>query len=118
MNALERCKSYGQCNDNSCPYYREVACLEELRQDALAVLKEHDNCENCAIAIEDRQPVVRCKDCKHRPKEPNWKTHVSGYDLEFPKDSKCPCRCSDEYYSWYPKDDWFCANGEKRTNND
>lgn len=24
-----------------------------------------DDCENCAIAIEDRQPVVRCKDCKY-----------------------------------------------------
>lgn len=33
--------------------------------EALALLKEQDNCENCAIAIEDRQPVVRCKDCKH-----------------------------------------------------
>jgi len=33
--------------------------------DALDLLKEQDNCENCAIGIEDRQPVVRCKDCKY-----------------------------------------------------
>lgn len=59
--------------------------------------------------------VVRCKDCKHRPKEPNWETYESGFDIEFPNGSKCPCRCSgDEYYSWYPNDDWFCADGERR----
>lgn len=61
--------------------------------------------------------IVRCKDCKHRPKEPNWETYESGFDLEFPEDSKCPCQCSrDEWYSWYPEDDWFCANGEPRAN--
>ena len=32
---------------------------------ALALLREYNDCENCAIAIEDRQPVVRCKDCKY-----------------------------------------------------
>ena len=58
--------------------------------------------------------VVRCKDCKHRPKEPNFETYESGFDLEFPEGSKCPCRCcGDEWYSWYPEDDWFCADGEK-----
>ena len=63
-------------------------------------------------ANRDIVEVVRCKDCKHRPKEPNWKTYESGFDIEFPEDSKCPCQCSgDEYYSWYPEDDWFCANG-------
>lgn len=36
----------------------------DLLQYALALLKEQDSCENCAITIEDRQPVVRCKDCK------------------------------------------------------
>ena len=29
------------------------------------LLKEKDNCENCAVAIEDRQPIVRCKYCNH-----------------------------------------------------
>ena len=66
---------------------------------------------------EDRdKEIVRCKDCKHRPKEPNFKTFENGFDIEFPEGSKCPCQCSgDEYYSWYPEDDWFCANGERRT---
>lgn len=62
----------------------------------------------------DAVQVVRCKDCKHRPKEPNFKTFENGFDIEFPEGSKCPCKCSgDEYYSWYPEDDWFCADGEK-----
>jgi len=59
--------------------------------------------------------LVRCKDCKHRPKEPNFETYESGFDLEFPEGSKCPCRCcGDEWYSWYPDDDWFCADGERK----
>ena len=63
--------------------------------------------------------LIRCKDCKHRPKEPDWKTYESGFDLEFPEGSKCPCRCcGDELYSWYPEDEWFCADGKKRDNND
>ena len=67
---------------------------------------------NCPL--KEYETVVRCKDCKHRPKEPNWETYESGFDLEFPEGSKCPCRCGgDEWYSWYPEDDWFCANGER-----
>ena len=63
--------------------------------------------------------IVRCKDCKHRPKEPNFKTFENGFDIEFPEGSKCPCKCSgDEYYSWYPEDDWFCADGKKRNDDD
>lgn len=64
---------------------------------------------------EDRDlEIVRCKDCKHRPKKPDWETYEDGGDIEFP-DEKCPCQCSsDRYYSWYPDDDWFCAEGERR----
>ena len=40
INALERCDLYELCVDDSCPYYRDAACLEKLRQDALALLKE------------------------------------------------------------------------------
>ena len=61
------------------------------------------------------QEVVRCRECKHRPKEPNFETYESGFDIEFPEGSKCPCKCSgDEYYSWYPEDNWFCADGERK----
>ena len=61
--------------------------------------------------IADRpQELVRCKDCKHRPVRPeNCK---SGFDLKFP-DYECPFNCEDPYYSWYPDDNWFCADGER-----
>lgn len=122
IRGWERCR---KCHDvpmlfsesyRDCEYTRGMYCRQDiLIEDTLALLKEQDTCENCAIAIEDRQPVVRCKDCKHRPKEPDWKTYESGFDLEFPEGSKCPCRCSgDKWYSWYPEDDWFCADGERQ----
>ena len=56
--------------------------------------------------------LVRCRDCKHRPIMP--KDHTDGFDLKFP-DNKCPCQCDDGFYSWYPADNWFCADGERRT---
>lgn len=55
----------------------------------------------------DAVPVVRCKDCIHRP------TGEEMEDLEFP-DNRCPCRCEDYWYSWKPSDDWFCKNGEQK----
>lgn len=60
----------------------------------------------------DAVPVVRCKDCKHRPIDTGGKGY--GADLSFDDDYKCPCRCEDQFYSWMPFDDWFCANGERR----
>ena len=65
-----------------------------------------------AIALLKEQPqIVLCKDCKHRPTKPD--DYENGFDLEFP-DGKCPCQCDDGWYSWYPPDDWFCANGETK----
>ena len=59
------------------------------------------------MAPEDVVPVVRCKDCKHRP------TGTDRDDLKFP-DDKCPCQCEDFWYSWKSADDWFCGNGERK----
>ena len=88
----------------------------------LELLKEQEHKDKMFHALEEdwkrmkeQQKIVRCKDCKHRPKEPNLETYESGFDLEFPEGSKCPCRCcGDGWYSWYPEDDWFCANGERK----
>ena len=54
--------------------------------------------------------LIRCKDCRHRPTEieEDGETYI-----EFPEDSRCPCRCEDHYYNWMPADDWFCGNGER-----
>lgn len=62
-------------------------------------------------AIDYQEPVklVMCKDCKHRPIKKDNGTIVPPGD-----DEKCPCLCDDEFYSWIPRDDFFCANGERR----
>lgn len=52
--------------------------------------------------------IVRCKDCKHRPK----KVEDSRW-LEFP-DYTCVCQCDDPWYEWMPDDDFYCAYGERR----
>jgi len=95
IKGLEVCTSIadGESCPKECPYYQEVCYgYDQLMLDALALLKEQDNCENCAIAIEDRQPVVRCKDCIHK----NGLNH-----------------CTHNNDIWVA-DDWFCADGEVR----
>lgn len=69
--------------------------IEEAK-DILALLKEQET-------------VVRCKDCKHKPTI----NKNSRIEMSFP-DDVCPCLCDDPFYSWCPKDNWFCGNGESR----
>ena len=53
-------------------------------------------------------PLIRCKNCKHKPLEkddPNfWKWYG--------EDHICPWFCADTYYITIPPDDFFCAYGE------
>lgn len=58
----------------------------------------------------DVVPVVRCKECKHRPTRP--KNARGDFDLMYPDDI-CPLQCGDPWYNQEPDDDWFCANGER-----
>ena len=98
--ALENCIGQPKCAD--CPW---EACEVEhevvnrvpygLLRDALSLLKEQDNCENCSIAIEDRQLVVRCKDCKHF--EPD-----GIYTMCY------------RHNGLSQNEDWYCADGERR----
>ena len=78
------------------------------REEAIDVLKHNypsacftDLCEAVEIAIQalSVQPeIIRCKECKHRD----------------PEDNKCD---SGHFILWQlPRDDdWFCADGERRT---
>lgn len=95
----------GYCGKNIC--HRKSITNDDIRfyayimRKAHALLKEQDNCENCAIAIEDRQRVVRCKDCKHGKKH-NINiiecTKAHDYNLE---------------HQEFHHKNWFCADGEK-----
>jgi hypothetical protein len=61
----------------------------------------------------EKEEIIRCKDCKHRPKAIEGYVENDGFSLEF-QDFECPCRCDDPYYNWMPKDDWYCGNGERK----
>ena len=86
-------------------YYFKAYCTSdaedhEMLKAVLALLKEQDNCENCAIAIDDRQPVVRCKDCEHcyfaSNRVPMEQSHACGkHGIDVTPD-------------------WFCADGERK----
>ena len=95
-----------QCHD--CPYFNPDTTVKECKRslidDAYKIFDKYTN-------------VVRCKDCKHRPELKLYSDMHGNYTaVEFPDGSKCPCQCEDFFYSWYPKDDWFCANGERKDN--
>lgn len=74
----------------------KLECLlqkyDELKGKYDALLKEQGNCENCAIAIEDRQPIVRCKDCKNNNQ----------------------CSIQFKFADADNPDNWFCAYGKRK----
>ena len=61
----------------------------------------------------DAVPVIKCKDCKHRPTIDG--EYENGFDVIFP-DMRCPCQCDDGWYNWMPEDDWYCGNAQEKQN--
>ena len=60
----------------------------------------------CAIALlKEQKAVVRCKDCKHLE-------HV--YTLDELNGKKCYI-CRKHPFTGLRDEDWFCADGERRT---
>ena len=95
IERLEECLSASCRGFRTCPYSDDEW---DAVKTALALLKEQKNCENCAIAIEDRQPVVRCKDCMYWDADEHM--------------------CNDKL-GWYACNaDWFCADGERKEEHD
>lgn len=60
--------------------------------------------------------LIHCRECGHRPKE-IVKGAGAGLNLEFP-DESCPCQCDDPWYNWMPDDNWYCGNGERKTDDE
>lgn len=60
-------------------------------------------CESICEATEvDAVKVVRCKDCK--------------YSVDYYQDGNCYCRRPSKPMEWIEKGfNWFCADGERRT---
>lgn len=68
------------------------------------------------ITIEtNTKPLILCKDCKHRPIKEDVNGENYGFNLIEPTegDERCPCLVSDGWYSWMPKDDFYCGYGER-----
>lgn len=58
--------------------------------------------------------IVSCKECKHRPIKEDIDGEDYGFNIIKPNRSeRCPCLVEDGWYSWMPKDDFYCGFGER-----
>lgn len=58
--------------------------------------------------------IVFCKECKHRPIKEDADGENYGFNIVAPeRSSLCPCIVEDGWYSWMPKDNFFCGYGER-----
>ncbi len=90
------------CDEKKCPYAGIQDCNLAIWHDALELLKQ-DGCENCAMAVEDRQMVVRCKDCRW------WEDGRCENDYVHQQIYDDGC-----YPDFHTDSEWFCAEGERR----
>lgn len=90
-------------NDNLNPYEEPFITIDCMTEEDFEYIKE---------ATEHYKNLVRCKDCKHRPKE-NGSPYGNIW-TEFPEEEICPFNCEDPFYNQMPEDDFFCARGERR----
>lgn len=116
-NELYRVKFHGYPDIEITPSDVNAEAYKRGWNDAIDAVAE------CAPVVE----IVRCKDCKHRPafrydddghryvEGPRYpETLENGLTITL-EDGTCPCvNLWDSYFSHVPKDDWFCANGERR----
>lgn len=69
------------------------------------VLKYDTECENCAIAIEDRQRIVRCMDCRYA---------TMTADGELCKYCEMDTDDNGDPREVYHSAKFYCANGERK----
>lgn len=64
--------------------------------------------------------ICFCRECKHRPIKEDADGEDYGFNLIKPNNGneRCPCIVDDGWYSWMPKDDFFCGYGERRGGNE
>ena len=116
IKGIDICLQRLRCGED-CPYYNyeKIGCMEQLRDDALELLKEQEapilTIDDAVSELMDRhydrlkeqeeiKKLVRCNECKHRD----------------PEDHKCDCG-HDILWQLPRSDNWFCADGERRTDN-
>jgi hypothetical protein len=78
---------------------------------------EHPRYQETVRELIDEAPsidIVRCKECKHRPIKEDANEEDYGFNVIAPnEDERCPCLVEDGWYSWIPKDDFYCGYGER-----
>lgn len=100
-----------RCGD--CPLYDsnvkiDTKCKGDL--DYEVCISALQNALYDALAIE----IVRCKDCKHRPIKEDPDGENYGFNIIKPNGiERCPCLIEDGWYSWMPKDNFYCGFGER-----
>lgn len=66
--------------------------------------------------------VVRCNECIHRPyvvpAKYNSRGQCEKYSCVDSIDDVCPYICDDRWYNLVPKDNFFCAYGERKETDD
>lgn len=73
----------------------------------------YDDCQK-EVNEAPRIELVRCKECKHRPVKEDEDGANYGFNVIAPNgDERCPCLVEDGWYSWMPKDDFYCGYGER-----
>ena len=105
LNVLERLGAETICSD--CMFRIECMLKERCIYDMA-----HDLIEN-----DDSEHVVRCKNCKHAPREEiiDGKHYIiEPKDEDGTTDNTCPYVCMDWYYTEVPDGDSFCNKGERK----
>ena len=97
VKALEQC-TVGSPSCDGCPYdINSSKCMFLLHTDALDLLKEQrETIDELTSAAKALKQIVHCRDCKHQVDRGR-------------KYKEC-----DQHFI-IAKDDWFCADGERRT---
>ena len=75
------------------------AAIDELRKSRFLV----DAMEKVIKLPSAQQEIIQCKDCKYSYAMITAKSKDGQERWE---------RFCDKHKNWYPKDDWFCADGE------
>ena len=67
------------------------------------------------VAEQEPIEIIRCGECKHRPIKEDADGEDYGFNLIEPteSDERCPCLVADGWYSWMPKDNFYCGFGER-----
>ena len=104
--------------------------LEDTASSAYAVADGEEILENVQeYEILSVDPLVRCRECKHRPVKSHdkkgrlWITAPKNYNEDCLSafapavgeyDLTCPYLCDDPYYNRMPDDNYYCSKGVRK----